>query len=80
MIIGLFGGSNAGLLALKSAIAAIGHEAVILTEDPEPNEAIEPSVSADLIGIDSNSFRSHVDNSFRGGSRGKGGKIKYRRD
>ena len=81
MKIGIVGASGVEIAEMKRVMAKAGHEVVEVCEadvkasvsvfcgSPLPNIGVFP----EFIGI------PEKDKSFRGGSRGKGGKIKYKR-
>jgi hypothetical protein len=88
MKIGITGASGAELARIKRVMAKMGCEVITLPDDDvkESNEREvttycgHPSLNVgampecyDLVSM------PKIDNSFRGGSIGKGGKVKYRR-
>ena len=89
MKVGIVGASGTELAQMKIAMAKMGHEVIIITDDDlEESKETERKVIAMCghplanIGIDcfpTEAIVPKIDNSFRGGSVGKGGKIKYRR-
>ena len=84
MTIGILGASGIGLLALQLAIQKSGHDVVVICEDDviDSNDIVLrcggslPDIGDHLLDIKDMQTN---DNSFRGGSRGKSGKIKYQR-
>ena len=89
MKIGIVGAGGAELAQMKIAMAKMGYEVIVVSDDDieEPSET-ERKVIAMCghlfanIGIDcfpSEATALKIDDSFRGGSIGKGGKVKYRR-
>ena len=87
MKIGIIGGGN-DTLGISLALAEMGHEAIVLCDDDiKESEETENKIIAMCghplanVGIDiyPEQAKEYIDNSFRGGSIGKGGKVKYRR-
>lgn len=80
MIIGILGGDSTGLSA---ALASLGHEVIIIDGDTTATDSIVLSVGDQVPSFDGCVLEylniPDRDNSFRGGSRSKGGKIKYAR-
>ena len=84
MKIGIIGASGVELAAMRIAMEKMNHEVVVICEDDieRSNDAVlfcgHPSAN---IGENLLEFIDvpTKDTSFRGGSRGKGGKIKYAR-
>ena len=89
MKVGIIGAGGAGLAQIKRVMAEMGHEVVAVSDDDiEESKETERKVLAMCghplanIGVDcfpSEAKAPKIDNSFRGGSIGKGGKVKYRR-
>ena len=89
MKIGIIGAGWAELAQMKIAMAKMGHEVIVVSaDDVEESKETERKVIAMCghplanIGIDcfpSEATFPKIDTSFRGGSIGKGGKVKYRR-
>ena len=89
MKIGILGASGAELAQMKRAMAKMGHEVIVVSDDDikEPLETGRKVIAMcghlfANIGIDcfpSEATALKIDDSFRGGSIGKGGKVKYRR-
>ena len=89
MKIGIIGAGWAELAQMKIAMAKMGHEVIVVSaDDVEESKETERKVIAMCghplanIGIDcfpSEATAPKIDNSFRGGSIGKGGKVKYKR-
>ena len=89
MKIGIVGAGGAELAQMKIAMAKMGHEAIVISaDDVEESKEAKRKVIAVCghplanIGIDcfpSEATALKIDDSFRGGSIGKGGKVKYRR-
>jgi len=87
MKIGIIG-SDRDVLLVSLALAGLGHEVITLTEDDiEESKETERNIIAYCghplanVGVDiyPEKAKEYIDNTFRGGSRGKGGKVKYRR-
>ena len=89
MKIGIVGAGGAELAQMKIAMAKMGYEVIVVSDDDieEPSETERKAIAmcghplAD-IGIycfPSEATALKIDNSFRGGSIGKGGKVKYKR-
>ena len=81
MKIGIVGASGAEFAAMRIAMEKMNHEVVVICED-DIKESIPVFCGSPLpdVGV----FPEFIsiptkDNSFRRGSRGKGGKIKYAR-
>ena len=89
MKVGIVGAGGAELAQIKIAMAKMRYEVIVVSDDDvEKSKETERKVIAmcghlfDNIGIDcfpSEVTALKIDNSFRGGSIGKGGKVKYRR-
>lgn len=86
MIIGVIGGSGAGLAAMTNLMKKMGHEVVVICEDDvkESKDSVIAMCGSPLHNIGIDCFPQKItlpktNNSYRGGSRGKGGKIKYAR-
>ena len=89
MKIGILGAGGAELAQMKIVMAKMGHEVIVVSaDDVETSKETERKVIAMCghslanIGIDcfpSKETAPKIDNSFRGGSIGKGGKVKYKR-
>ena len=89
MKVGIIGAGGAELAQIKIAMAKMRCEVIVVSDDDieEPSETERKVISMcghPLANIGIDCFPSEVtalkiDNSFRGGSIGKGGKVKYRR-
>lgn len=86
MIIGVIGATTMDLTAIRAMIKPLGHEVVVVCEDDvkESKGKTIAMCGSPLANIDINCFPQEItlpktDNSYRGGSRVKGGKIKYAR-
>lgn len=79
MIVGILGASGTEFAEMEKTLNRMGHEALTVCDDAIVVTCGHPDIN---IGVALNLFIDTVidkDNSFRGGSRGKGGKIKYPR-
>lgn len=81
MRIGVLGGN---FKLISAALASLGYEAVPVCDDDVVKKSKSVVFSGNLledIGTEVYPVKPEriIDNSFRGGSMGKGGKIKYRR-
>ena len=87
MKIGIIGASGVGLVQMKAVMAKMGHEVIVVPKDDIDNkdesELIaycgHPSLNVGVMPECYDVSTPKIDNSFRGGSIGKGGKVKYRR-
>ena len=95
MKIGIIGCNDAEFAAMSLAMAKMNHEVVMICDDDITETDCEALVTKESvqvfcghplanIGIEIPDAVDHInmpkrDNSFRGGSRGKSGKIKYAR-
>tara|TARA_R110001583_G_scaffold109400_1_gene258087 strand:+ start:1835 stop:2077 length:243 start_codon:yes stop_codon:yes gene_type:complete len=79
MKIGVLGGD---FKLIQFVIASLGHQAVLVCEDDIIEQDKRLTVCGDPLEnfpVEYKSKKINADNSFRAGSIGKGGKIKYRR-
>lgn len=84
MIIGIIGASGAELAAVRAALAKMSHEVIVICEDDvKRSDDVVLSCGHPLANTGEHLLEyvdvPAKDTSFRGGSRGKGGKIKYAR-
>tara|TARA_R110000823_G_scaffold295316_5_gene414416 strand:- start:877 stop:1143 length:267 start_codon:yes stop_codon:yes gene_type:complete len=87
MKIGIIGASGTELAQMKAVMAKMGHEIIVVSKDDidnkDENELTaycgHPSLNVGIMPEYYDISTPKIDNSFRGGSIGKGGKIKYRR-
>lgn len=79
MKIGVLGGD---FKLIQAVIASLGHHAALVCEDDIIKQGKSMAVCGDPLEnfpVEYKNKKFNADNSFRGGSRGKGGKIKYRK-
>jgi len=84
MIIGILGASGVEFAEMKATMSRMGHEAVEVSADDVSESKAIAMCGHPLGNLGLDFFPQEItipdrDNSFRGGSRGKGGKIKYAR-
>ena len=87
MKIGIVGAGGAELAQMKIVMEKMGHEVIVMSDDDikESNEREviaycgHPSLNVGVMPECYDVSVPKIDNSFRGGSIGKGGKVKYRR-
>ena len=87
MKIGVIGASGTELAQMKAVMAKMGHEVIAVSKDDidnkDENELIaycgHPLLNVGVMNACCDLSTPKIDSSFRGGSIGKGGKVKYRR-